>query len=201
MSVASLESEVKDLLIAGKSDTEIQDLIGLTLGRLVKMKKSIFDKEIERLRAKPTEHTYVEYVLNQMGCVRDLTELYEASKKQNNANAGVGAIRARSDIFDKVIKVGQEFGILERKPEEKRIIAGIMVAQLSNDQLKSAITTQIGQLNEMVTQFGDLDITRLKPGQLHYTPSDTPTISTGKKNRSTANRNSGGRRVVKGPPV
>lgn len=184
----------------GSSDEEAQALLGVSPAKFIKIKKALYDQEAERLASTPTEHVYAQYVMNQIRCVKDLDELYKACKDQKNSNAGVGAIRARSDIFDKIIKTGQEFGILERKPEEKRIIAGVMVAQLSNDQLRQAITSSIGQLNEMVATFGDLDITKIAPGQLHYETSESAK-STDKTNRAKTARVSGGRRVVKSPFV
>ena len=99
----------------------------------------------------------------------------------------------------KIIKIGQEFGILEKKPEEKRLVAGVLVAQLSNDQLRQAITGAIGNLNEMVANFGDLDITQMAPGSLHYKLPESTTA--GKTNRAKTSRVSKGRRVVKSTGV
>ena len=188
MMVAQLLSK----LATGMTDELAQAELGVSPGKYERLKKAVYDLEADRLRDTPTEHTYINYCLAQMGCIQDLTDLLKDAKKQKNSNASVGAIRARSDIYDKLIKTGQEFGILEKKPEEKRIVAGIVVAQLSNDQLKSAITSAIGSLNEMVSRFGDLDMTQVEPGTLHY---ELPKPS--KTNRAIANRVHKGRRVVK----
>ena len=179
-------------LAEGKTDDVAQAELGVSPARYIRLKKSVFDLEAERIRTVPTEHTYIQYCLAQMGCIKDLTDLLKEAKKQKNSNASVGAIRARSDIYDKLIKTGQEFGILEKKPEEKRIVAGIIVANLSNDQLKQAITSAIGSLNDMVLRFGDLDMTQIDAGPLHYELPETS-----KTNRAKANRVHKGRRVVK----
>ncbi len=179
-------------LAGGATDEVAQAELNISPAKYLRLKQDIYESETERLRSTPTEHTYINYCLAQMGCIKDLTDLLDEAKKQKNSNASVGAIRARSDIYDKLIKTGQEFGILEKKPEEKRIVAGIMIAQLSNDQLKQAITTAIGSLNEMVSRFGNLDMTQVEPGTLHY---ELPEKS--KTNRAKANKVHGGRRVVK----
>lgn len=185
-------AELLSKLAEGVTDDVAQAELGLSPARFERLKQQVYDLEAERLRSTPTEHTYVQYCLAQMGCIKDLTDLLKKCKEQKNSNAGVGAIRARSDIYDKLIKTGQEFGILEKKPEEKRIIAGVIVAQLSNDELKSAITTMIGSLNEMVSRFGNLDMTQIEAGQLHYSLPEPS-----KTNRAIANKVHGGRRVVK----
>lgn len=185
-------AELLAKLAEGVTDEVAQAELAISPARFERLKKEVFDLEAERVRSTPTEHTYIQYCLAQMGCIKDLHDLLKEAKTQKNANASVGAIRARSDIYDKLIKTGQEFGILEKKPEEKRIIAGVIVANLSNDQLKQAITSAIGSLNDMVSSFGDLDITKIEPGTLHY---ELP--QTSKTNRAKANRVHGGRRVVK----
>lgn len=185
-------AELLAKLAEGMTDDVARAELDVSPARYERLKQEVLALEGERLRTTPTEHTYIQYCLAQMGCIKDLTDLLAEAKKQNNSNAGVGAIRARSDIYDKLIKTGQEFGILEKKPEEKRIVAGVIVAQLSNDQLKQAITSAIGSLNDMVSRFGNFDITQMDPGQLHY---ELPEVS--KTNRSAANRVHKGRRVVK----
>lgn len=191
-------AQLTEFYSAGATDEEAQELLGVTDAKFIKLKKALYDQETERLSTTPTEHVYVQYVINQIGCIRDLNELYKACKSQKNSNAGVGAIRARSEIFDKIIKTGQEFGVLEKKPEEKRIVAGVLVAQLSNVQLRQSITSALGDLNEMVSTFGNLDITQVTPGQLHYALPELAEKAD-KTNRARTSKVSGGRRVVKTP--
>lgn len=180
------------LLTEGKADEEVQAELGFSPEKYWRCKRAAFEAEAERIRATPTEHTYVQYCLDQAACIKDLTDLIDDAKKTKNANACVGAIRARSDIFDKVIKTGQEFGILEKKPEEKRIVAGVMVAQLTNDQLRQAITTEISRLNQLVVTYGELPMADLDPGALYYDAPETPS----KTNKAIANKVHGGRRRV-----
>jgi hypothetical protein len=184
----------------GASDEEVQELMDLSAVQLLRLKKKLYDQEAERIRETPTEHHYIDYVIKQTACVKALTGLLDDAKAQKNANASVGAIRARSEIFDKIIKVGQEFGILEKKPEEKRIIAGVAVAQLDNTQLRQAITGAIVTMNDLVSKFGDKGIGELTPGQLHYELPEAAE-SKSKTNRSKTTQVHGGRRVVKTPRV
>lgn len=189
-------AQLMALYAEGCNDDESLALMGLSPARFVRVKKALFDQEAERLAATPTEHTFVQYVLDQTACIKDLTDLLKEAKKQKNSNAGVGAIRARSDIYDKIVRTGQEFGLLEKKPEERRIVAGVMVAQLTNDQLRQAITGAISNLNEMVATFGDLDFASIQPGELHRELPES-TEPAGKTNRAKTARVSKGRRVVK----
>ncbi len=185
------------LIASGVSDEEAQGELGLSPGQYIQLRNTVLEKEATRVRNMPTEHVYVEYCLNQMACIKDLTELYDQAKLQKNGNAGVGAVRARSDIFDKLIKRGQEFGVLEKRPEEKRIVAGVLVGQLTNDQLRAAITNELSDLNQLVDTYGEKNILDVDPGQIYFPePPDESKVQS-KTNRSKVNKVHGGRRVVK----
>ena len=189
-------------LSEGKTDVEAQAELDVSPAKYANLRKALLESEADRLRETPTEHTYVEYCLAQTACIRDLTEIADEAKKQKNMNGLIGAVRARSDIIDKIIKKGQEFGVLEKKAEEKRIVAGIVVAQLSNVELKVAITSQIAELNKLVETYGEEDITQLALGPTHYALPEPQVIpAAGKTNRAKANPVHRGRRVVKQPAV
>jgi len=151
----------------GRAASELQAELGLTTAAFNQLKEAALGTEIDRLKSNTTEQTYIEYCLAQQGCIRDLNDLLDQYREAKNASAIVGAVKARSDIIDKMIKLGQDFGIIERKPQENRIIAGVVVTQLSNEELRAAITDQISSLNNLVTEYGDKKIQDMNPGELY----------------------------------
>lgn len=184
------------LLSGGLDDDEARDVLELTPVLYRRLKEKMFLWEAERVRGKTTDRVYLEYVIEQRACIAELTEISRRFDKAGHYNAALGAIRTRSDILDKIIKLGQEFAILEKRPEEKRVIAGVVVAQLSDVQLKQAITVELAGLNKLVEAYGEGKILDMKPGALHYALPESTKKPT-KTNRAKANRTHGGRRVVK----
>lgn len=187
------------LLVEGMSEEEARDSLcrteaKFTEGRYPAVKECMFALQAELLQSQSTERVYAEYVLRQLQNVYELTDAVEKAKGKGNTPVIVGAVRARGEIWDRLIKVGQEFGVLERKPEEKRIIAGVMVANLSDVQLRQAITSELSGLDKLVRQFGDRGITELEPGALHYA---LPEAQKSRTHKAKANKVHKGRRVVK----
>jgi hypothetical protein len=141
----------------------------------------------------------------QKACISALDEITDQFA-MNQLSAKVGAIRAKSDIVDKIVKFGQDIGLIDRRPEERRILAGVMVADMSNKQLRGMITSELANLDKMVKTFGEAGILDMNPGALHYDPAPVPALKAGatgqskaksKTNKSKANKVHGGRRVVR----
>ncbi len=157
----------------GHDESDIMDEFGLTITEYEKLKRTMFDEKASELRASPTEHTYIKYILEQIQNVKDLTEIITEHKTSKNVGACVSAIRARSDITDKIIARGQEFGILHKEADKKEIRGGFMVAELSSKDLKTVITKELTGLNNMIEKYGDNDIIDLEPVETHRGPINT----------------------------
>ncbi len=169
---------ISGYLAQGKTDREVMDDMGLPVDDYERLKAEFFDTRADELRTRPVEHVYVQYLVDQALNIRDLTELIEVHKSGRNANAVVGAIKARSDIQDKLIARGQEFGIIH-KEATKTLVAGVIVGNLTNKQLRTTITTELEKLDQLTKRYGDdKTITELAPptSNLHYGPKATTIV-------------------------
>ena len=187
-------------MIDGRSEADIMDLLGLDAETFNKARRFMLESRADRIRGKSREHVYVEYVIEQTANIRKIDKLLSGLDDQKQYNAAVGALRLRSDILDKIIARGQEFGILHKKPDRKEIVAGVLVAEMSDKDLKRAITKQISGLNELVSKYGDGDIMALPEGPLHYgEPAvETEGVAEPKKTaRAKSSRRHAGRKRVK----
>jgi hypothetical protein len=196
-------------LSQGKSDKYIMKKMGLASEDYDSLKVAMFDAKADEVRARPNEHVYVEYIINQAGNIRDLTKMVKEFHKSKQYNAMVGAIRARAEIYDKLIAKGQEFGLIKKTPERKEIVAGVLVAELSNTDLKRAVVGELNMLDKLTKKFGDGDILELEaPGDLHHGPAlppasgasdDRPKIKAKRVKAKTGKVHKGRRR--KAPPA
>jgi hypothetical protein len=155
--IRALLTELKLHLMSGEDDGTIQQTMGLTPGRYNELKKELYRQEKAAIQAKSTEDVYLEYVWNQTKCLQDLETLIPHIPEQQ-PNAVVGAIKARSEIHDKMLKVGQDMGIINKEPERKLVIHGHVVAQLDNNDLRRAIVQETNALALAIAKYGDRDI-------------------------------------------
>jgi len=193
----------------GMSDAEARDAMGLEQDQFDRLKRKLYELEGERLRNRPVEEVFVDYMVEQRACLKALDELGDVFAP-GQLSARVGAIRAKSDIVDKIVKFGQDIGLIDKRPEEKRILAGVMVSDMTNKQLRTMITSELANLNSLIGKYGEQSILDMDPGALHYDekPALPPapmtkagntgkTKAKNKTNKAKANKVHGGRRVVR----
>jgi len=160
-----------EMLSKGETDRDIMDLLGLPLETYMALKFQAIDDKAQELRAKPPEHVYVEHLLLQGQNIKDLTDMITEFKTTKQYNAMVGAVKARAALYDSLLTKGQECGVFKKTPERRELVAGVVVADMSSDQLKAAITSAIGGLDGMMRKYGESDIMDVMPDALHYGPA------------------------------
>lgn len=157
----------------GVDDADIQHEMGLTIVEYEKLKSDMLDAKSDDIMKRPVEHTYVQYILDQMRNVHDLTDIINQHKNTKSVNAAVSAIRVRSEITDKIIEKGQDFGIIHKEADKKEVKGGFLVAQLTSEQLKSAITAELKNLNDMMSTYGEsANMIDVDPGDIHLGPAN-----------------------------
>lgn len=150
--------ELFELLGKGMSEEKAREFLDSDLENFRFLKQSMYNLKKSEMMSKSPEEMYIDYIINQQHNLTDLNAMVKKFKKSNQWNAMVGAIRARSDIFNDIIKRGQEFSVIDKRPEEKRIFAGIAVKDMSNQDLKRSISNAILGLNKLQKSFGDGNI-------------------------------------------
>jgi len=177
--VAEAVSTIYGRLASGKSDKEVQEEMGLSASEYNELKAAMFDQESENLRRRPVEHVYVDYMMKQAENVRDLSAMIAEFKRSKQYSAMVGAVRARSEIYDKLIDRGQSFGLIHRQPERKEVVNGVIVTELSNKELRSMITSELAVLEKLMSKYGDQSIIDMDPRQLavHNATDPSPEAS------------------------
>lgn len=197
-------------MVDGETDKEIMDGMGLDEETFAHVKASMFEAKSEELRARPKEHVYVKYLIDQEQNIRDLTNMLGMFKFTKQYNAMVGAVRVRAEILDKVVEKGQSFGLIEKRPDEKTITGGLVVANLSNEDLKKRVLERIESINAMMAGEPDGHFTTIdvadpygdapaKVVQALPPPAVMAPQANGKRSRSSSGKVYGGRRVVKKP--
>jgi hypothetical protein len=169
-------AKVMSFLMAGKDDDEIAELMGLTPAQLEQIKKELLNREAERLTSRDSEEIYADYVVQQLACIRDLVRVQKDFKDNKNPSVLVGAIRARSEIIDKIVDRGQDLGFIIKTPERKHITGGILVAEMSNADLRKAILSELQTVQTMMKEIGGggRDLMDIDVGPLHRPIEETP---------------------------
>jgi hypothetical protein len=162
-------AKLRALLVEGIAPEDVRRRLGNVEWREVQdLQRKLLEEDAEVIRHKPTEHTYAEYCIEQRRNMRDLDRVIKDYEKNQNISGYVSAIRARAELLDRVIKVGQDFGLIERLAEGKGYAAGEAIKGMSNPQLRQHIYNEITVFNQMTVKFGgEQGIKDLEPGPLY----------------------------------
>lgn len=170
----TLALELYNALCDGQDDSEIADAFGLSAEVYQKLKSKALDDKAEEIRGRPQEHTYVLYIIEQIRNMRELDTMLRDFRKTKQYNAMLGALKLRSDLTDKILTRGQEFGIIAKKPDRKEIVGGIVIRDLTNEQLKRVVQRELKAVNEMMGSMDDTNILDVELGAIHHGPALPP---------------------------
>jgi len=165
-----------DALSAGIPDDDAMEDLGVDEATYARIKSKMFDVKAEEIRTKPTEHIYVQYMLDQAANIRDLTDMISEFKATKQYNAMVGAIRTRADLQDRLIKQGQDFGIIQSGNQQRQVVAGIVLTELTNIELKRAALRELRTLNRLMESDGDKDFLDVEGNEVHRGPALEPAL-------------------------
>jgi len=196
---AKLAAElIWDRLKRGHDDESIMADIGLDETSYNELRSMAVMVAADEFRGRSAEETFIEYLIAQRRCMTDLATLAQAltsedkegNTKVTQASAFVSAIRARSEIHDKVLKFGQDLGIVKAGADGS-IVPGVNVNSLSSRELRSLVTREVARLDQLMKMFGTGSIKDVEVGGI-YQSAEGAEVK--KHARNPVNR---GRRVIK----
>jgi len=153
-------------------------MMGLTAEEYEALKAVMFDAKSDEIRDMPEEHLYIRYMIEQSINLENLSKMIKEFRESKQYSAMVNAIRTRSDILDKIVAKGQEFGLIKKTPDRKEVVAGLIVGELSNNQLREGITHAIKHLDGLTKMYGkSKSFMELEaPKEIHHGP-ELPTLT------------------------
>lgn len=168
MDMIEMAVTIYEHLLEGKSDSEIMEDMRLDAESFAEIRKFMIEGRATNYRSTTREHMFVEYVIEQRGVIKDIQKRLDDVGDSKQLGAVSSLLRLKSDIIDRIIAKGQEFGVFKKSAERKEIVAGILHGDLSNEELLKLIAKQSGKLISFARRFGDGDILALPEKPTHY---------------------------------
>lgn len=160
---------LRSYLATGMTDQDICQTMGISWVDYEDLKNKLLESEAAKISSRSSEDVFVEYMLNQEINVRDLTEMIQGFKSSKQHAAMVGAVKARAEIYDKIIKTGQELGFIDKVPEKTEIVAGVVVKSLSEEELREQLLAGSANFQGKVLKYGiGSNIVDIEPGPTHF---------------------------------
>lgn len=170
------EEMLRACVSEGMSREQIMDHMEINNSQLTTIEKRLLANDGQRTLSMSTAQRYYQYFLKQEQCVRDLDYFVEltcdAVNKWKDAAEKLGsfdiarktigampsiqgaviAVKAKSDIYDRTIKMGQELGIIAKRAKEIRVSGQLNLAALPTEQLKKVLEKKLDQFDKLVSE-------------------------------------------------
>jgi hypothetical protein len=134
-----------------KTDDDICKSLKINRATLTKAKKDILEKDKAIFEKLDSGIVYSDYLIKSKSMIKRLQRMSKKFGYRNQYTALVAAIKAEKDIYDSCIKLGQEFGFIDKKTGSLALSAEIDMNDLSDDEVRDEIETEVKRLNKLVS--------------------------------------------------
>lgn len=167
------EELLRACLSEGMRRSDIKRLFNVTDKEISTIEKRLLANEGQLFVNQSTAHRYYTYTLQQEQCARDLefilsmiveemvtwNEAFKISIGQDDppplppkpsSQAAVMAVKAKSDILDRTIKMGQDLGLIEKRAKELRVSGGLNLAAIPTEELRIVLQKKLNEFEKLV---------------------------------------------------
>jgi len=173
-----LVEKVRRLIGKNYTDGEICDAMDIRPDSLTAIKIEILNYDQVFLEHLDSGSVLSDYMMKAKQNVTDLNHLIKATNIRrapgSEKAAYVAAIKLRSEIQDKVIRLGQDLGFIDRKAQETKNTTtfeggiNLAVGKMTDEQIKAEIKAEVAQMNKIVSG----KVIEMRPELLGVTDAD-----------------------------
>lgn len=142
------------LLNEGKTRNEIEEELDLAPEQYDEIIDGYYSRVEEEHNKKSPLRTYVEIVTKKNQFIRDLERLKKhlEDKKFEKPQAYVAAIRAQSDMYDSLIKLGQDLNLIVRAAEQLLLVGNRDARDMDHGELMLELQKELQEVQQMITR-------------------------------------------------
>lgn len=142
-------AELRAMITAGHTDEKIIEETGVEFQALEILKDEIYKQDRAAIDSADPVSIFIRYCLQQEGIIVELDKVIEKFSTTNQGSAIVGAIKEKSQIFDRVIKMGQDLGLIAKAGGDLRLNEESLAGR-DPDEIREMIQGELDDLNELL---------------------------------------------------
>jgi hypothetical protein len=152
------------LYAEGKPPEQIAIQMGMSVNHVKRNLKIAINSLIKHYADPSPQQTFVRYAAFQFGIIRKLQDTHslfmgEAAPQSKSApkqySAAISALRAQSDIYDKIVSQGKEFGVIQQRQASEHI-------RKPPTELRVELRKEVETLTRMLDEIDEADELRNK---------------------------------------
>lgn len=135
--IRNASTYMRAFLAEGLSREEIKDRLGVDDKIYDEVEMLLLETEGSKFTNMGTAHRFFIYMLRQEQFVRELDQFTRLHMGDDPRKSGVvGAIKAKAQLVENVMKMGQELGIISKRAKEIRVLGEINLVTLPNEEIQ-----------------------------------------------------------------
>jgi len=123
---------------------------GWSLQQFMAVERYVQDEDLRLTKEADPRQVFAQYRLQQLQAAQELEDLAEIFRSSRQFTALVSAVKTRSEILDKVIKTGQELGILKRAAREVNVNAKVDFRAMSVNELRVHLQSEMSEVRDLL---------------------------------------------------
>lgn len=123
---------------------------GWSLQWFMSIEKYVTDEDRQLWSETDSRSIFASYREQQLQIATELEDLSEIFRGSKQFSALVSSLRTRADVLDRIIKTGQELGVIHKTPKQIEVSGNVDVTQLNAVELRAHIVHQVEEINRLL---------------------------------------------------
>lgn len=175
----TLESRLAGYLSSGFSDEAARAEMGLTPDAYGAVKRSLYGRERSALESSTNYDHYLNHFFFQRGIINELQLIAQTSADAKQESSAISALKAMSEIGDKLLRTGQDLGVIDRKANETK--TALLVGIGNIDDLKVHLSKEVKSIERLIATVGGASMEDVVVPKIHRdAPLSAPKAKTTK---------------------
>lgn len=161
-------SQIRKLIGDNKTDDDICLETGLRSDQVSALKRKIYQTDKARFQSLDRFTVFSDYVARSTQMVNELNEIKIKFRNRGQWTALVAAVKQKKEIYDSVIKMGQDFGFIDKKATEVKIEGEMSFSTMTDHDIRKEIEAEVKKMHEIAKG----NVVEMRPELLGVTDED-----------------------------
>ncbi len=164
-------NRMRHLIGKNYTDDELADELKIRSDQVSILRRKIYQTDKARFQSFDKFAVYSDYVSKCTQMVKELDDIKTKFRNRGQWTALVAAVKQKGEIYDKVIKLGQDFGFIDKKATEIKVEGEMSFSAMSDKDIRAEIQAEVNKMHQIASG----QVVDMRPELLGVTDDDVAT--------------------------
>lgn len=175
---------MRNLIGKNYTDDEIAEELAVGVDQVMALRRRIYATDKARFQSFDKYVVYSDYIAKSTQMVKELDDIKTKFRNRGQWTALVAAVKQKGEIYDKVIKLGQDFGFIDKKATEIKVEGEMSFSAMTDKDIRAEIQAEVNKMHQLAAGkvvdmrpellgVTDQDVSSFVPANLMQLPAGT----------------------------